>query len=82
MPMFLGLLMRLSNKCLGLRCRPYRVFLGGHNISGWMNGHTIGGLMIVDSLSGRVVLQKEFLKLPCQRRCLCSMEMLVIWQRY
>ena len=60
--------MSLSNQFLGLRCIPYRVFFRRNNLSGWMNGQPLGSLMAVVSLSGRVVLQKLFLQLPCLRR--------------
>ena len=32
-------------------------------------------------LSGRVALQKAFVRLPCRWRHFCSMSILVIWQR-
>ena len=38
-------------------------------------------LIKVFSLSGKMVLQKDFLQLLCLMRRLCSLSMLVIWWR-
>ena len=52
-----------------------------YNSSGRMNGQSMGGLIMFVSLSGRVALNKAFFQLPCQRRHLCSTEVLISWQR-
>ena len=60
-PIFLRVLVSLSNQCLRLCCSPYNLFLGIHNWLVWLNGQPMGGLIMMVSLSGNVVFQKQFL---------------------
>ena len=57
-PIFLRVLVILSNQCMGLHFSPYNVFLKIHNFLGWLTGKPMGDLMMVVSLYRKVVLQK------------------------
>ena len=73
--------MILSNRYLGLHGSPYNVFFRSHNLLGWLNGKSMGFLIVVVSLSIKVLLQKTLLQSPFMRRRLCSMAVLVLWRR-
>ena len=81
-PIFLRVLVSLSNQCLRLCCSPYNLFLGIHNWLVWLNGQPMGGLMMMVSLSGNVAFQKQFLYLPFLNHHVFSMIMVFRWQRY
>jgi hypothetical protein len=71
----------MSNQCLGLRQRQYKVHLRSQYSSFLASSSPTGGLTILILLGGRIPWKNVFLQSRCCNTLRCSIAMLTISQR-